>query len=164
MILISIFFYFALNGLNKSLHQEFMSLSIDSGKCQPIKKQISDTFKVDRNGVWNGQVGYVNSLEQFALTATQLQVTDSQYEEVLLLAESVTNALGKSAEYFDLSQALLFWTSWQLDCDTNHDVCDAFKSQSFALAGDSKVFHFTFTPWIDRFVSMSLLKLCWLVS
>ena len=116
-----------------------MSLSVSSGVCQPIKRAISDTFQVDRNGVWNGQIGYLHSSEQFSLTATQLEVTDNQYEQILTLAEQVTNALGSQAVNFDLSLNLLFWTSWQLNCPQTYKACRAFESQIFALAGDSKV-------------------------
>jgi hypothetical protein len=143
LIILSIFFYFALNGLKKSVSQEYMSLSADSGICEPIKKSISDTFTVDANGIWKGQTGYTFSLEQYTFIANQLEVTDQQYKQILLLAEQITNALGKQALNFDLSQILLYWTSWQLYCDADHPICEIFQSQIFSLSGDSKV-HDTF--------------------
>lgn len=121
--------------------QEFMSLSSDSGNCVPIKRSISDKFTADANGVWNGQTGYQYSLEQYTFITTQLEVSNHEYESILKLAEMVTNALGKQALNFDLSQNLLYWTSWQLYCDFDHAVCDLFKSQIFSLSGDSKVIY-----------------------
>lgn len=55
----SLFLMFLYNGVMSSITQKYLSLDINAGVCDYVKKSISGEFKTDYLGIWEGSLGFL---------------------------------------------------------------------------------------------------------
>ena len=139
LLMAGMFAYFMYSVYVQGRSSAFISLDINSGDCQVIKKSITGQYIADTNGVWNGYEGFDYTRGLYVIGFTEASITQTEYEDILYAVHDQVSALSDRAMLHDLTYNLLIYMSWQFICDPLlYDYCLPFVGQSFAFSASSQ--------------------------
>jgi hypothetical protein len=135
---LTLFIFFLLQGYQQGIHQQFISLSKNSGVCEDVIKPLTGSFVADLNGSWSGSSAYVSSKGVYQMQVSNIKFTDKSYRDFMYMAEQQIDRLAEFSITNDFSLNLMIFTSWQLVCDpTLYSGCDEWGSNRFTLIGSA---------------------------
>jgi hypothetical protein len=133
IFLFGIFLAVFLTGYFSQINTQYLSPidGADSKYCDNVPISNSGIYYATQTGQWSGEEGFSYSLATYALSITNLQLTEAQYETYMWQIYQGINLLGEYAYNNTLGINVLFWMTYVW-------MTEGYTTQRFFLTGSPK--------------------------
>lgn len=149
LLMLLTFISFFKSVYTQGMTQKFISITNDTGICEPVERSITGDFWGDTNGNWAGSADFSASLALYELILTDAKFSPTTYQTVMLMSYAALLRLGEAGKKQDLAANIAVLISWQMIC---RDVEDQFTASQNAVCNefaDSQQL-FVFTAYSDN--------------
>lgn len=129
IIILSIFFTFAIKSFVASTNQSYISLTDSAtASCEAVGKPLTGTFTATSDGFWSGSTYYQSNKAMYEFTFSNLQFSagdpNKEFQKLMInFGKDVVEVIGTKAINQTITTNLLYWMNYQSTItDVNDDI------------------------------------------